>query len=406
MRFLQPIRFLHAADLHLGALFSGFRKLPQSIYEELHASGYAAFQRLVDVAIAEQVDFVILAGDIYDVEDHNLKAQVFFQKEMARLNHAVIPVFIVRGNHDFLNGSRYQLAMPENVYTFPARLESTELKTRTGATVELLGFSYDQRNISEKMASTYQKQGNCDYTIGILHGNLGGTTDHHNYAPFTLKELRDQQLDYWALGHIHKAEVLSTEPPVVYPGSLFGRSSKEHGEKGFYLVSLDGSHAEMTFVPAAEVLWQQETILITETLDFQELIATVQKRLQVSSENGKRLLLELHLDFSTCPEIDPGLLDEALLLEALQDEHDDFSNSFCWIYRLVLHTSKQQLQGPFFEEIDVLTNRMTIDELTEMLRPLFSHTTARNYVEQLDDASLRELLEEAKRALYLQWAGK
>ncbi len=403
---MQPIRFLHAADLHLGALFSGFRKLPQSICEELNASGYAAFRQLVDVAIDEQVDFVILAGDIYDVEDHNIKAQVFFQKEMARLAHVEIPVFIVHGNHDFLGGSRYQLALPENVYTFPAQVESKFLTTRTGATVELLGFSYDKRNISEKMVTHYQKQGHCDYSVGILHGNYGGSTNHHNYAPFTLNELRDRQLGYWALGHIHKSEVLMTDPPAVYPGSLFGRSSKESGEKGFYLVKLDGDAVEMDFVSVADILWHKETISFTELIDFQELIATVQERVHHLLENGKRLLLELHLDFSHCEEMNPDLFHEDRLFEALQDENDDFSGLFCWIYRIVFHTAKQPLHGQFFDEIEALTSDMSISELEELLRPLTAHNTGRNYLEPLDESTLQVLLEEAKRTLYLHWVEK
>ena len=101
---MEPLRFVHAADLHLDSPFRGIGDAKASLKEKLQAATLGAFGRVVDHTIESQSDFLVIAGDIYDSKDRNLRALVSFRREMERLAERNIPVFIVHGNHDPLNG--------------------------------------------------------------------------------------------------------------------------------------------------------------------------------------------------------------------------------------------------------------------------------------------------------------
>ncbi len=176
---------------------------------------------------------MILAGDLFDEEDRSVRAQTRLRKEMMRLNEYNIQVYIIHGNHDHLNGSWIHLEMPENVHIFG---EKVEWKTFSNGNVkvQLYGFSYPARHVTESMLTHYVKQDGADFDIGILHGHGEGISEHGVYAPFHVKELVAKKFDYWALGHIHKREFLYEQPYVVYPGNTQGRNKKEKGNKGCY----------------------------------------------------------------------------------------------------------------------------------------------------------------------------
>lgn len=75
-----PFRFLHAADLHLDSRFVGLAQLPQAVRSYLRESTFAALGRLVGVAVEEEVDFVVISGDVYDITDASLQGQLRFRR--------------------------------------------------------------------------------------------------------------------------------------------------------------------------------------------------------------------------------------------------------------------------------------------------------------------------------------
>ena len=101
---MESLRFVHAADLHLDSPFRGVGSASAALKERLQSATLKALRRVVDHTIHSKSDFLIIAGDIYDSKDRNLRALVSFRKEMERLAERRIPVFIVHGNHDPLNG--------------------------------------------------------------------------------------------------------------------------------------------------------------------------------------------------------------------------------------------------------------------------------------------------------------
>ena len=153
----------------------------------LKESTFSAFKNVTDAAIENRVDFIILAGDLFDEEDRSVRAQTRLRKEMIRLNEHNIQVYIVHGNHDSLNGSWIHLEMPENVHIFAEKVEVKRF-IKGNINVHLYGFSYPSRHVKESMVSHYVKQEGADFDIGILHGHGEGNSEHGSIRSFFMSK--------------------------------------------------------------------------------------------------------------------------------------------------------------------------------------------------------------------------
>ena len=110
------MKFIHAADLHLDSPFLGLTNLPNSLLTVIRQSTFAAATKVFDRAINEHVDFVVLAGDLFDRSEQSVTAQAYLFEQFDRLRLANIPVFVIFGNHDFLADQHQPIAYPENVH--------------------------------------------------------------------------------------------------------------------------------------------------------------------------------------------------------------------------------------------------------------------------------------------------
>ena len=238
--------FLHAADLHLGSPLGGLAlKDPEIARRFAHASR-EAFSSLVDQALAAKVAFVIIAGDVYDGAWKDAAIGLFFNREIARLAKAQIPVYLLKGNHDAESEVSRALPAPPGVHTFSTRVtESFQIETLG---VALHGRSYPVRDVSENYALNYPPPVPGLLNIGVLHTALTGRAGHANYAPCDPADLISRGYGYWALGHVHDYEEVCAGDPtwIVYPGNIQGRSVRECGPKGAVLV--DVSHGQITAV--------------------------------------------------------------------------------------------------------------------------------------------------------------
>ncbi|MGF3076610.1 metallophosphoesterase family protein [Facklamia sp. P12934] len=273
------MRFMHFADLHLDSPFAGMQKQYPSLQEVLIQAPYKAFHRGVSYAIKEDVDAVVIVGDIYDTQKQTIYAQHAFLKELERLKAAEIPVVICHGNHDFLNNQRLLMQYPENVYVFKDEsIDHIDIKTNDNQTCRFYGFSYNKRWIHESKAQEFPAKNNeTDFTVGLYHGELLSKTQKGNYAPFTLEQLISKNYDYWALGHIHQANTLSTFPLIQYAGSPQGRNRLEIGDKGAYLVTLEvDQKVKSEFIHLAEIEWRDEIIECQENWQVNDLLWAIE----------------------------------------------------------------------------------------------------------------------------------
>jgi DNA repair exonuclease SbcCD nuclease subunit len=117
---VNPFRFIHAADLHLGSPFKGLAGAPEAVRRGLAEAEFGALRRLTDTALREEADFVVIAGDLFDSADRSLRAQAALHRSWSRLAAAGAQVFAIHGNHDPLGLERARFELPEGVHIFGA----------------------------------------------------------------------------------------------------------------------------------------------------------------------------------------------------------------------------------------------------------------------------------------------
>ena len=236
---------MHAADIHLDSPLIGLPDTEGRVAERIRTAPRAAFGLLVQQAIEDEIDFLVIAGDLYDGTWRDYKTGLFFAEQMGRLNQAGIQVFLLHGNHDAQSEITKPLVLPDNVSVFGFRRAETFRIEELN--VALHGQSFRQAAVTDNLVPGYPSPIKDTFNIGVLHTALGRMGEHANYAPCSLEELMAKGYDYWALGHVHRRQVLHEQPHVVFPGNLQGRHVRETGPKGAYLVTVEtGEVADLT----------------------------------------------------------------------------------------------------------------------------------------------------------------
>ena len=255
MRF----RFIHAADLHLGSPFRGLATRDAAVAQRFAEATRTAFTNLVDKAIEERVDFLVIAGDVYDGEWRDNAIGLFFNRQVARLDRAGIPVFLLKGNHDADSVVTKAVTLPASVQQFDTRRPSS-LRLDT-LKVALHGQGFTDRAATDNLALGYPAPEPGWFNIGVLHTSLTGRPPHDNYAPCSVQDLVSRGYDYWALGHVHEFEIVARDPAIVFPGNLQGRSVRETGAKGAVLVTVvDNQVSGIERLIVDEARWHEVAI--------------------------------------------------------------------------------------------------------------------------------------------------
>ena len=251
---MTSFRFFHAADIHLDSPLKGLAGQEGAAAERIRAAPREAFEQLIGTAIDEKIDLLVIAGDLYDGDWRDYNTGLFFVSQMGRLNEAGIPACVLHGNHDAENRITKSLTLPGNVHVLPARKPATIRLDELGAALH--GQSFAQRAETANLARAYPEPVDGAFNIGVLHTALDGRGGHETYAPCTLPDLIGRGYDYWALGHVHRAELVHERPHVVFPGNLQGRHVRETGPKGAVSVTVtDGEVAELEWRYCDVVRW-------------------------------------------------------------------------------------------------------------------------------------------------------
>lgn len=232
------LRVLHTADWHMDSPFSGFsperrawlkseqRKLPGKI---------------AGLVRRENCDLVLISGDVFDSPDARESVPLVRQA----LADCAVPVFIAPGNHDYLSSTSPWLreVWPENVHIFAPGLTWVDLP-RLDCRVYGAGYRGME---SPGLLENFRAAGEARYQLMVLHGDPQRAQSP--YCPVTGAQVRASGLTYLALGHIHKSGSFSAGDTLCgWPGCPMGRGYDETGEKGAYIVDIDGT-ASIRFVP-------------------------------------------------------------------------------------------------------------------------------------------------------------
>lgn len=416
---MKPFRFVHAADLHLDSPFRGLQGLPKAVRERVRTAGFRALQSLVELAVRERVNFVVVAGDVYDASDRSLRAQIRFREAAQRLAEAGIPLFVVHGNHDPEDGRSARLKWPENVTYFSTReVQWSAVRSNEGETLaHVYGISFGTSAVTANLAAQFSVQPGAPYHIALLHANVDGNQGHDNYAPCTLEQLKRSGFDYWALGHVHDRRVLSERPHVVYPGNLQGRSMKERGAKGCYLVDVgDSGRTQLRFVPLDDIRWLRVDCSIEDLETEEQLLEAVRTKVAEA-----RLEADGHASMLRIVLMGRGPLHSVLrkngfveeLATELRHEEERFATSsdrapFVWLESIQLDTNheldrealvqEQSFVGELLRQTAMLMNdQVTLTAFAEeALVMLAAHPQLGSYTRDGGEEQLREWLRSAE----------
>lgn len=401
------MRFIHAADLHLGTPFQGLAHLPENIKRALQEAPYQAYEQLVDHAIKKNVDFVCLAGDIFDQGGLNIKAQVRFKQGLDRLNEHNIPVVMIYGNHDYLISQEHALPYPENTYLLSAAGETVKLTLQSREIVAVSGFSYARRHISEERINDLpDRLSDSDFHIGLWHGQVEQVLSSDNiYAPVTIRDLEAKHYDYWALGHIHRRQSLDKDGRINYSGCIQGRHINESGRKGIYLVESQSGQWKATFLETSPIIFETVTCHFDQPVQSLDTIYKgIESKMLALREQHQKLLIKIQLSFDQAPspaiyqQINDPSFKEAFS-QILATDH------FYWVFDLswvIDETSRPQTHFAHVSQEDLndlLVQLQDGNVFEQETQELFDKLPLDYYYQTFDEAKIEEILHSALKWL-------
>ena len=279
-------KFIHAADIHLDSPLQGLSRYESAPVESIRNACRRALENLVDLAIEEKVAFVLLAGDLYDGDWKDYSTGIFFSRQMGRLDRENIRVFAVAGNHDAANTMTRALTVPANVTLFSPRKPQTVVLEDIACAIH--GQSFKTRHVQDNLVAGYPPAQAGLFNIGIVHTSLDGREGHGVYAPCTPDDMRGRGYQYWALGHVHKREIVADDPYIVFPGCIQGRHIRETGDKGCMLVTVEDMGVTELEPLALDVFrWAVCAVDLSEARTAGDVMEQVRRSLQKEREDAE-----------------------------------------------------------------------------------------------------------------------
>jgi predicted phosphodiesterase len=334
-------KFLHAADIHLDSPQRGLDRYEGAPVAECRGATRRALENLASLAIAENVAFVLIVGDLYDGDWLDYNTGLFFGKVMSRLREARIPVYMIRGNHDAANRMTKDLRLLDNVRVLSTERADTVVQEDCGVAVH--GRSFPTRAVLDNLARGYPPRLAGCFNIGLLHTCVDGREGHEPYAPCSLSDLRAREYGYWALGHVHARETLYRDDPwIVFPGNLQGRHVREPGSKGCVLVTVDDSQSVASIEPRwlDVVRWEICRVDAAGARDADETLLRFQERLGRLLPACEDKLLALRVEFhGACQAHAPLLARPTHWINEVRQVALDVGNGRVWVEKVLLKTA-------------------------------------------------------------------
>ena len=268
------MKIIHLSDLHLGVETYGRINSETGLSTRLE-DFLNAFDQVVDYALEEKIDLVLFCGDAYKSREPTQTQQREFAKRINRLATNDIPVFLLVGNHDLPNAigratttEIFDTLAIKNVYV-SNRPDIYRIPTKSGiiqvaslpwlrrssllSKEDTKNLTFEQINQKLQQVLTGVIASHADkldpelpgilaahvWVSGARIGSESSMTIGQEHM-LMVSNIAHTAFDYIALGHIHKRQVLSENPPVVYAGDLARLDfSEEKDDKGFYLVEIE-----------------------------------------------------------------------------------------------------------------------------------------------------------------------
>ncbi len=294
--------FIHIADIHLGRPFSDLSELGDKI-EVCNQACTKSLNNIINFAIDKKVDFILVAGDSFDNDEHDISTKLLFRNSLKKLADNGIKSYVICGNHDpaqlykkynsyFKFDEKYNGEINITGVTTSGSFE--QFSPLDNVKINSLSFENEENDNPVKKLSEV-KINSSDFNIGLIHCDL--EKSESKYAPVSKEELRNLGYDYYALGHIHIPEIREDGVvKIVYAGSTQGRTKKETGEHGCYYVKVaDKNITSIEFIPTDVVRFLSEEIDCSDYENRLEVLEGISEFVNSFKSEVDLSLLEINL---------------------------------------------------------------------------------------------------------------
>lgn len=296
--------FIHAADIHLGRPFSDLStfSIDEQTSNLYKTATMNSFKNIISLAIEKSVDFILIAGDTFDSKEHDFQSKLILKEGLKQLEQAGIKVFLICGNHDPVssyNKNTFNFDENSNIKiiglntNFYGNFPVTDKNNNEIAIINALSFQEEKFNENPiKFFSAIKEENKTKFNIGLLHCDLNANNDS-NYAPCNLSDLKSLNYNYWALGHIHKPDIIAET--IIYSGTIQSRNTKETGNHGIRYIKVENNNIiENSFIPTDIIRYENININISDQNDSVSALNYIEEEI-LSFLNQKDNTCKLYL---------------------------------------------------------------------------------------------------------------
>ena len=298
------MKIIHCADMHLDSKMTA--NLTKEQARERKGEILRTFSKMVEYAKNHQVSAIIIAGDMFDTR--NISVTVRNMVTDIIWKNPEIDFLYLRGNHDTDNFLTKMEDKPENLCVF-----QDKWVTYTYDKITITGIELNQDNVLTAYNSLVLD--NEKFNIVTMHGQIAGYKSKDNAEVISLDDLKNKNIDYLALGHVHtfQMEQLDNRGTYCYPGCLEGRGFDECGPKGFVVLDIDTRTRTATteFVSVAARIFYTLPVDVTgvhTTQDVANCIEQVVNQTGIASTSLVKIVLQGDVDVES--EINTDFLAE------------------------------------------------------------------------------------------------
>ena len=226
------MKIIHCADLHLDSKMTS--NLTKEKARERKAELLNTFDRMLRYAVRNQVEAIIIAGDLFDTKTVSASARNAVRDGI--VNHPGIQFFYLKGNHDAESFLDSLEEMPDNLKLFG---EAWTTYTLADGRIAVTGVELNRENAGSIWNDLTLDRDR--FNIVVLHGQESESEPSDGAEYINMRKLKNRGIDYLALGHVHayRLEQLDGRGKYCYPGCLEGRGFDECGRHGFVLLDID-----------------------------------------------------------------------------------------------------------------------------------------------------------------------
>ena len=274
----QDMRFIHIADVHLGAqpdagpLYSERR--PRELWD--------TFEHVIRVCEEEQTDLLIIAGDLFHRQP--------LLRELKEVDHLFsglsrTKVVLVAGNHDYIRRDSYYRTFQWSENVFPLFGETLEYVDFPELQTAVYGLSYHSREIREPLYDLAAAGGAEPIELLAAHGG------DEKHIPIDRNKLSASGFDYIALGHIHKPQALEKNR-IIYAGALEPVDRNDTGPHGYVRGEITAQGVRTQWIPCA----CREYIHLDLTVDRKDTETSVRQNVEkLLEDNGNENIYKITL---------------------------------------------------------------------------------------------------------------